>query len=338
MHVVSNQEDRGIVKMEIKILLKNTVKSLLLPFAVYLVFLIMLPQAFSSLSAMGIVIQQAIIPSVIGWGLCFILSAKIWDFSVGAELVLIGIIAADVGLQFGVFAMVIAAIILGLMFHTVTGLVYYFFQTPTIVTTIAMALIYEAIGALYKGGSGFTIPREMTYLGAPPFNLIIGLICMIIAYYIYNKTQFGYHVRAVGNGEKHASSLGISPIKTRFICFIVCGFFVGIAAILQLSYGGSMVPMQNLASMAIAFKPIMGVFIGMALSKFCNIIFGVFIGELTMSIITLGMVASGLPATVQNIIIGVFLVMFLVINNNREAMIDYRKRLRILKEETVSNI
>jgi ribose transport system permease protein len=324
--------------MKMKTLFINAVKSLLLPLVVYLVFLILLPQAFSSPSSMAIIIQQAIIPSVIGWGLCFILNAKIWDFSVGAAMVLIGIIAADIGIQFGVFAMVIVAIILGLVFHTVTGLVYYFFQTPTIVTTIAMALIYEAIGALYKGGSGFTIPSKMTYLGAPPFNLIIGFICMIIAYYIYNKTQFGYHVRAVGNGEKLAESMGISPQKVRLICFIVCGFFVGIASILQLSYGGSMVPMQNLGSMIIAFKPIMGVFIGMALLKFCNLIFGVFIGELTMSIITLGMVASGLPATVQNIIIGAFLIIFLVINNNRETFAEYRKRQRILQEETVGNM
>ncbi|MCP1110519.1 ABC transporter permease [Ohessyouella blattaphilus] len=315
--------------MKIKKLIFDIAKSLVLPGFVYLIFLIILPQAFGSVKSLYVIFLQTIIPSVMGWGLCFILTSNMWDFSIGAEMVLVAIISAYLGIEYGVVVLFIAAIVLGLAFHLITGLVYYFLQIPTIVTTIAMALVYEATGALFKGGGGFTLPSDKTFLGNPPYNIILGVICVVIAYFLYNKTRFGFHVRAIGNGENLVKHIGINVKKVRFFCFLTCGFFVGIAAVLQLCYGGSMVPMQNLASMSIVFKPMMGVFIGMTLSKFCNPIFGVFIGELTMSIVTLGMVASGLPATVQNIIIGVFLIIFLIVNNNKDDFVELKKRANI---------
>lgn len=307
-------------------IMKKILESLILPVVVYIIFLILSPATFSKPSSLYIMFLQAIIPAVMGWGLCFMLISGLWDFSLGAVSVLVGIVAADVGLTYGVIPMLITAILFGIALDTVTGIIYALFRIPSIVVTIAMALIYEAVGSLYKGGSGFTIPRKITILGNPPFNFIIGICAFLIAYMLFNYTGFGTHVRAIGSNEQLVKNMGIRPTQVKLACFIVCGFFVGIAALLQLSYGGSMIPKSGLESMTMVFQPIMGVFIGLSLAKICNIIIGVFIGEFTMCIISTGMIALGLPSALQNVVIGIFLLVFLIVSMNPKMLSSLKKR------------
>lgn len=307
-------------------IVKKVLQSLILPAVVYAIFLILSPATFSKPSSLYIMFLQAIIPAVMGWGLCFILISSLWDFSLGAVAVLVGIVAADVGLTYGLIPMLITAVFLGVTLDMITGAIYALLRIPSIVATIAMALVYEAVGSLYKGGSGYTIPQELTILGNPPFNFIIGLGAFLVAYVLFNHTGFGTHVRAIGSNERLAKNMGIKPTQVKFTCFVVCGFFVGISALLQLSYGGSMIPKSGLESMTMVFQPMMGVFIGLSLARICNIIVGVFIGEFTMSIISTGMIALGLPAALQNVVIGIFLLVFLIVSMNQNVLLSFLKK------------
>lgn len=307
---------------------KKFLKSLILPAVVYAVFLILSPATFSKPNSLYIMFLQAIIPAVMGWGLCFMLISGLWDFSLGAVAVLVGIVAANVGLTYGLIPMLLAAVFLGIVLDMVTGAIYALLRIPSIVVTIAMALVYEAVGSLYKGGSGYTIPQELTMLGNPPFNFIIGVTAFFIAYALFNRTGFGTHVKAIGSSERLAKNMGIKPTRVKFTCFLVCGFFVGISALLQLSYGGSMIPKSGLESMTMVFQPMMGVFIALSLARICNIIIGVFIGEFTMSIISTGMISLGLPAALQNVVIGIFLLVFLIVSLNQNMLLAFLKRRR----------
>lgn len=307
-------------------IVKKSLQTLILPAFVYTVFLILSPSTFFKPNSLYIMLLQAIIPAVMGWGLCFILTSSLWDFSIGGVVVLVGIVAADVGLTYGLIPMMIVAVLLGTALDVLTGAIYVLLRVPSIVVTIAMALVYEALGSLYKTGSGYTIPSGLTILGNPPFNFIIGAAAFVIAYLLFNYTGFGAHVRAVGNNERLAQNMGVKPMRVKFLCFTACGFFVGISALLQLSYGGSMIPKSGLESMSMVFQPMMGVFIGLALSKICNMIVGVFIGEFTMSIISTGMMSLGLPTALQNVVIGFFLLIFLIVSMNRDAFVAALKR------------
>lgn len=309
-------------------IVKKFFESLILPAVVYVIFLILSPTTFSKPSSLYIMFLQAIIPAVMGWGLCFMLISGLWDFSLGAVAILVGIVAADVGLTYGIIPMLLTAVFLGIILDMVTGAIYSLLRIPSIVVTIAMALVYEAVGSLYKGGSGYTIPQKLTVLGNPPFNFIIGIAAFFIAYALFNHTGFGTHVKAIGSNERLSKNMGVKPIRVKFTCFIVCGFFVGISALLQLSYGGSMIPKSGLESMTMVFQPMMGVFIGLSLARVCNVIVGVFIGEFTMSIISTGMIALGLPSALQNVVIGFFLLIFLIISLNQNLFFTFLKKRR----------
>lgn len=305
---------------------KRILQTLILPAFVYVVFLILSPSTFCRPNSLYIMLLQSIIPAVMGWGLCFILTSSLWDFSIGGVSVLVGIVAADVGLTYGLIPMLIAAVLLGTVLDILTGAIYALLHVPSIVVTIAMALVYEAAGSLYKTGSGYTIPEKLTVLGSPPYNFVIGAAAFLLAYLLFNHTGFGAHVHAIGSNEKLAKNMGVKPMKVKFLCFTVCGFFIGISALLQLSYGGSMIPKSGLESMSMVFQPMMGVFIGLSLSKICNMIVGVFIGEFTMSIISTGMMSLGLPTALQNVVIGIFLLVFLIVSMNKDTVVTVIKR------------
>jgi ribose transport system permease protein len=111
--------------------------------------------------------------------------------------------------------------------------------------------------------------------------------------------------------------MGINTERVKFIGFVISGFFCGIAGILIVSYSASISAQIGMVTMSMIFKPIIGVLIGMQLIKLVdNLAFAILIGELSISIIFNGFIALGLTDTVQNIVLGIFLIVVMAISAN----------------------
>ena len=146
---------------------------------------------------------------------------------------------------------------------------------------------------------------------------------------IFYKTPFGVHVKAVGNNELVSGSLGVNPAKTKFLCYVVTGFFFGIAGILQTCYAGQISAKLALGSLAMVFKPMMGVLIGLELNRiYDNLLVNVLVGEVSMSIIFNGLLACGLPTTAQEIATGLFLLLVMLFSANRVSVADAIRRAK----------
>ena len=59
--------------------------------------------------------------------------------------------------------------------------------------------------------------------------------------------------------------MGINVNKYKVLAFILSGAFLGVMAILTISYGSSMVAVTGMASMGRNFVPTMGCFFGLAI-------------------------------------------------------------------------
>lgn len=57
----------------------------------------------------------------------------------------------------------------------------------------------------------------------------IALLCAPVVYVLLMKTPLGLRIRAVGENEGAAESLGASPVKIRFIALIIAGVLAGFA-------------------------------------------------------------------------------------------------------------
>jgi ABC-type uncharacterized transport system permease subunit len=122
----------------------------------------------------------------------------------------------------------------------------------TMASGLAVLILYLAIGD--KGTSAnypsATIPDlkfpglvDIPGIGKAFFgqNLLfyIGLLCLVLVWFILEHTKLGIDIKSVGFNPEAATSVGISVIKTRYKALALAGLFAG--------FGGCYLSMANLS-------------------------------------------------------------------------------------------
>lgn len=299
-----------------------------MPVVVYIVFFIMKPSRFGNLNSLFIMFQQAFIPSIMAWGLFFILSLGLYDFSLGAIMVMAGILGGVVGVAtsavspvLGYVVMFVCGIAVSMLFGLINGIVFIKLKIPSIIVTVGLLMIYEILSVFIPStkGTGISLYNELTLFGRAPYNIIIGLAVMAFAYFLYNYTQKGIQIRAIGSNELLARNMGVSTERVKVFGFVIAGFFVGISGVLTLSYGSMMVPQTGLSSLLRIFPPLMGCFFGIVFKKYINPIISIFIGEFTLIMIVTGLMTVNVDATIQKVVTGLFLLLVAGITMRQKA-------------------
>jgi simple sugar transport system permease protein len=78
--------------------------------------------------------------------------------------------------------------------------------------------------------------RIPTVFGLSPF-FYLGILFVIITWYVLSKTSLGLRIRSVGENPSVAEVSGINVSKTRYLCVVVGGMLMGLAgAIYALDY------------------------------------------------------------------------------------------------------
>lgn len=288
-----------------------------LPGIVFVVFYILQPSRFGDIRSIYIILQQAMLPSIMAWGLFFILTLGLWDFSLGGVMVLSSIIGGVVGLigntfspTLGYISMFTISIAVSSFLCFFNGTMFVKLKIPSIVVTIGLLMIYEILATLVPGttGTGISLYRSISIFGRPPYNLMVGFASMFFAYFLYGYTKLGIHIRAIGHNEIVAKNMGVKIEKITMLAFFITGVFVGINGVLTLSYSSMMTPQTSLASLGRIFTPVMGCMIGIILRIYINPIIGILIGEFTIAMLITGLMAINIDATIQKVVIGIFLI------------------------------
>jgi ABC-type uncharacterized transport system permease subunit len=82
------------------------------------------------------------------------------------------------------------------------------------------------IGSPHAGPLG--LDRIPSFLGISPF-FFLGVVLVIITWYVLSKTNIGLKVRSVGENPVVAEVSGISVYRTRYICVVLGGMLMGFA-------------------------------------------------------------------------------------------------------------
>jgi ribose transport system permease protein len=282
---------------------------LILPCAVYAIFFALQPKRFGNLQTLYIMFQQAFLPSISAWGLCFVMSLGLYDLSIGAIIILSAIVGTNLTLALGTGVgyiwLFIGCLATAVVLELVNATVYNLLKIPSMIVTIGLMILYET-AANFVGDA--VLPYELSIFGRAPYNIVAGAAALVVAYILYNRTQIGMQIRAVGGSEIIARNAGVRVERVKMNGFLLCGLFLGIASFLSVSYGGVIIPSTRMSSILRLFPPLMGYFIGIALKKVCNIIIGVFVGEMVIIMVVTGMVTMGVPTTYQQVITGLFLL------------------------------
>jgi ribose transport system permease protein len=295
----------------------NFLMLLAAPALTYLVFIIIQPDNFGSFNSIFILLQQCLLPSVAAFGFYFIITMGLFDFSIGANIVLGGIVGALLSQPLGYFGLFGGGIAVGAIVGLINGIVYTKLKIPSIIVTVGLMMIYECMGKFVSGGAIISLSNDMRIFGAAPYNIIVSLLAMGLAIFLINYSKIGIYIRAIGNNETIARNMGIKVSKYKVVGFMICGLFAGITAILTISYSSSLAPQLSMSSMDRNFTPMMGCFVGLALKKHINPILAIFIGEFTISLLINGLLTNGVDSTLQKVVTGLFLLLIVGVTSFR---------------------
>ena len=274
----------------------------------YGIFKILTPSNFGSLSNLYTYLQSSIIYSVGGCGLYFIVVMGLFDFAVGANIVLSSIVGVILAQKYGYVGFILGCLGCGTLIGFLIGMLYNSLNVPSMIVTVGLMLIFESIAVYVAGGVKQTLPENLRFFSGAPGNIILAGLAFLLMYFILNYTKIGTYCNAIGSNEFVAKNMGIDVKKYKLIGFMLLHFFVGIMAILTVSYGTTMTALTGMSTMSRNFQPLMGTFFGVAFRKYKMPIIAIIVGEFIITIIFNGFVALGAPTTVQNIVTGAALL------------------------------
>ena len=283
--------------------------------ASWVIFKIATPGNFGSPKQMLQYFQASLLAATGAVGFYFVMVMGMFDFSIGANIVLSSILGCVLATNFGLgyVGFVVGSIVCGALVGLLKGAFYVKLRIPSMIVTTGLALIYEAVANYIAGGVEQTLPSDMRAFGSMPGNVILAVISFIVAYIFLNYTKVGTYTYAIGSNEFVAKNMGINVNKYKVIAFLISGAFFGVEAILSISYGSSMVAVTGMASMSRNFIPTMGCFFGMAFRKYGIPIQAIIIGEFVINIIFYGFIALGAPTAIQDVITGLALLIIITL-------------------------
>lgn len=303
--------------LDMKKRISNSIKSLIIPLLIFSLFAILSGGRTASGRMLMTTLRQSVVPIIICWGLMMNMTVGMMNFSAGGMVLCAGIVGGNMARSMGtgIIGLVVFCMLISVLLGAATGLIYNMIWVPCMVLTIGTMLIWESLPRVFYSG-GVTLRPAMTYLSRSPYCFIILGILLVFFHFVFNQTVFGHNLRAIGNNQSIAISVGVQNDKIKFLSFLYGGIFLGAAAFLYVSENGEVRNVIALGSMSIMMDGFMGLFIAMFLSKYCNMSVAVVIGAFSMKMITNGFVAIGLSSTVRDIVQGAFLLLLLIISAN----------------------
>ena len=305
----------------------NTLKVIMLPVIVYLILLVICFERFSNWNCIYTIFIQTIIPTITAYAIAYGNICGVFDFTIGSRLVISGVIGGLLAAQYGFAGMILGAIISAIVVGIITGVLNWWLKIPSLVLTMGLAMVFEIVGSKLAGHYGFVqIDNKYAIFGSSPNIVIIFLLSAVLFYFIFNHTVFSFHMRAVGSNEAVAKNSGIKTDLVKCKSFVYGSVFIGIAAILTLSQSGSVGAQTSLGSVTIMFKPLISVLLALVLQRICDLTVGIFIAQFTLNIIFIGLIAVGLPDTFQNVVLGFFLLVVMILFENSGRLEELKEK------------
>lgn len=301
-------------------LIIGLLKALILPAVLYLILLILIPERIGNWKSFNIMLSMSVIPSIAACGVSFGWISGIMDFSIGSRIIFSSLAGAVCGNLFGLPGLFAGSIITSLILAAIVGGLFRVLRIPSLVISLGALMVVEIAGNRLVYWIGSVLPhistgyyirldQALTFWGTPPWNFAVLIATLLIYAVVYYRTKFSNQARVVGSDELIARNVGIDPMKVKFYTYLVGAFFLGIAAAITAAYSGSATPQINMTTMGAVFRPMMGSIIALSMQSLVPIPLGIFIGTFSLNIIFTGIIALGWSDYMQNVLLGLFLIL-----------------------------
>ncbi|MDL2236843.1 hypothetical protein LJC56_03295 [Christensenellaceae bacterium OttesenSCG-928-K19] len=292
---------------------KMTIITIAIIAVLFIILNVITGSRFLTGSNMLTVLTNSVVPAFVVLGFCFIFTMGITDLSVGAIMILAsnigGILAVEVGL--GYFGLFVGGIGTAVLLQLLNMKLMLASKIPPWILGIGMTMVYEAIASIYnaymigQATQVVSLETQCRELGQAPWNIIVLAAGLIIAYLIYNRTNIGFGLRAVGSNREVTKMMGINVNKAILLAGLVGGIFLGLAAIINSSYSGRVMPTTGLNSIGNIFTPLAAFLLASALQKAFNLTIGAIVAAFLITALFNVLTLMGVPSgTMQRVVMG----------------------------------
>lgn len=166
----------------------------------------------------------------------------------------------------------------------------------------------KGIVAQYAQQQGLTVPEEGLFISHGfAIPVLILLVVGIVMTVVMTRTRFGRYVLAIGGNPDAAELAGIDTRRMTVKIFALMGFLTGLSAVVASARLNSATnSLGQLDELYVIAAAVIG---GTSLSGGVGTIYGAIIGALVMQSLKTGMVLIGFDAAMQDIVVGVVLVL-----------------------------
>lgn len=277
----------------------------------------------------NIVIQT--VPVALGaLGVIFVVSIGSTDISVGANAALSATIAALISQLTSQWLMIPLTLIFSTLIGTFLGWIITRFNTDSFMTTLASLIALRGVMNFILSMNTITAPRYLLKITDFKVSILILIVFLVMVFFLFEKTKFGYYCKSMGENEKTVRAIGINAKRIRLICFAISGFMAGVFGFILLGrVSGASSTLCNMMEMKIQ----MAIFLGgiLVTGGFSAKLFKAIIGSFTIVIIENGLVSCGVDTSPSEAIEGILLVVILCITIYSNKIALKRSNLALLK-------
>lgn len=268
---------------------------------------------------------------------CVIITGGI-DLSVGSILALSGVVAALlVKAGWPVPVGMLAGLVIGAACGLVNGLCVTVLKLPPFIATLGMMLVARGIalqitearaigglgeafaelgnGSLWRivkvGADGFP---DVVFPGIP-YPVLLMIVLAIAVAVMLNRSTLGRHLYAVGSNAEAARLSGVNVARVTVFAYVLSGLLAGLTGCVLMSRLVTAQPSEGLMYELDAIAA--AVIGGTSLSGGVGTISGTLIGAFVIGILRNGLNMGGVSAFVQQIIIGLVILLTVWIDQMR---------------------
>jgi len=279
---------------------------------------------FMTVSNLLNVLEQTAINAVIAAGMTFVIISAGIDLSVGSLVAVAGVLLAS-RLHAGspVYAAVLVALGIGFGFGLLNGVAITWGRLPPFIATLGMMSIARGCALLFTDGRpisgfepGFRAIATSRVAGIPT-PVLITIAVYLIAHFVLSRTRFGRYVYSIGGNEEATRLSGVDVRFHKTLVYGVSGLASGVAAVLLTArlnsaqpIAGMMYELDAIAATVIGGTSLMGGEGGLG---------GTIIGALVMGVLRNGLNLLGVSSFVQQIVIGLVIVVAVLIDSMLKA-------------------
>ncbi|MCR5288536.1 MAG: ABC transporter permease [Treponema sp.] len=236
---------------------------------------------------------------------------------VGLSSIVVGVVWQQCGLN--IWAACVVAIIAGAICGLFSGFIIAYAKVQPMVVTLGGSFLYSGLAIsitrlakveLYKGIGGFpevfTGFTKFRFFKVIPFQILLFLVLIAIAYVILHKTKYGRYIYMCGINPNAAEFSGINTKVVIMTTYALCGMGAALAGIVLTSYlGTAKADFGKELTLPIITAVVLG---GTSITGGVGTIVGTALSALVIGIMRFGLSMAGLNTQYLDIPVGILLI------------------------------